>query len=216
MYLKKYFNIEFQTKSLGCRLDLRTILGGTMNPTALREIIEHSQKLRILYYHTRICTMFLQGYRFIRIIMARVFLRTYQYGAGQIKKRKDSLEYGRKEKKKTNPAKIIQETYKDSIDKLLKCLQKADALPMKLFENEFENDNDEFAEKVRKRHSTASSTSTFSGENNQKTKGKSRHPNPEEENPPPEEKKVSSKTPQQIRKDTWLEDRKKQFGILKN
>ena len=185
-----------------------------MNPTALREIIEHSQKLRILYYHTRICTMFLQGYRFIRIIIAKVFLRTYQYGAGQIKKRKDSLEYGRKEKKKTNPAKIIQETYKDSIDKLLRCLQKADALPMKLFENEFENDDDEFAEKVRKRHSTASSTSTFSGENNQKTKGKSRHPNPEEENPP-EEKKASSKTPQQIRKDTWLEDRKKQFGILK-
>ena len=76
--------------------------------------------------------------------------------------------------------------------------------------------DDEFAEKVRKRHSTASSTSTFSGENNQKTKGNSRHPNLEEENPSPEEKKASSKTPQQIRKDTWLEDRKKQFGILKN
>ena len=177
-----------------------------MNPTDLREIIEHSQKLRILYYHTRICTIFLQGYRFIRITMARGFLRTYQFGAAQVKKRKDSLEYGRKEKKKTNPAKIIQETYKDSIDKLLKNLLRAEALPMKLFDDEDDEDEfDSLVEKKRKRHSTSSSTSTFGG---QKTKGKSGQP--EEENPP-----EAKKTLQNIRKDRWLEERKKQFGITK-
>ena len=100
---------------------------------------------------------------------------------------------------------------KDSIDKLLKNLQKVEALPMKLFDNDEDEVDGSFDEKSRKRHSTSSSTSTFSGQN-QKNKGKSEQP--EEENPP--EAKKAQQTPQQARKDKWLEDRKKQFGMKSN
>ena len=108
---------------------------------------------------------------------------------------------------------------KDSIDKLLKNLQKVEALPMKLFDNDEDEVDGSFDEKSRKRHSTSSSTSTFSGKN-QKTKGKSGQP--EDENPPEAKKAPQTqsgspaKTPQQARKDKWLEDRKKQFGMKSN
>ena len=104
---------------------------------------------------------------------------------------------------------------KDSIDKLSKNLQKVEALPMKLFDDEDELES--FAENARKRHSTSSSTSTFSRKN-PKTKAKSGQP--EEENPPeagPQTpQKKGPQTPQQARKDKWLEDRKKQFGMKNN
>ena len=67
-----FFIITFQTTSLGARIDLRTFMAGTLNPTIIKKVMDTSQQLRILYYHIRICDVFLQSYRFIYLIMAKV------------------------------------------------------------------------------------------------------------------------------------------------
>ena len=67
----------FQVKSLGALIDLRTLIHGLLFPPQIRIVINFAQKARSLYYHLRICSIFLEAYYTIRMIFSSAVLRIY-------------------------------------------------------------------------------------------------------------------------------------------
>ena len=65
----------FQIKSLGARLDLRTLIHGILNPTEIRSVMSTAQKSRSLYYQLRVCFIYIDAYTSIRMIFVGICLR---------------------------------------------------------------------------------------------------------------------------------------------
>ena len=55
-------------KSLGARIDLRTMIGGLLHPPQIRIIMTFAQTTRMFYYHLRITGIFLEAYKSIRYL----------------------------------------------------------------------------------------------------------------------------------------------------
>ena len=136
-------------------------MGAILNPTSIKEIMELSQQLRIMYYHLRITTMFLEGYKSVRSILAKVYIRRWNSGLLKEDKKKmkdDLFNYQSKQQmKKTGKfGRIIQDSFKDSMERLSKKIQKLKALEIP--EDDFESDDDDLVSTK----STSSRSSTFS------------------------------------------------------
>ena len=153
-----YFH--FQATLLGTRIDLRTVMGAILNPTSIKEIMELSQQLRIMYYHLRITTMFLEGYKSVRSILAKVYIRRWNSGLLKEDKKKmkdDLFNYQSKQtmKKTGKFGRIIQDCFKDSMERLSKKIQKLKALEIP--DDDFESDDEDDLVST-----TSSRSSTFS------------------------------------------------------
>ena len=134
-------------------------MGAILNPTSIKEIMELSQQLRILYFHLRITTLFLESYRSVRLILAKVYIRRWHSGLlkDDKKKMKDDLfNYQSKQqtKKMGKFGRIIQDCFKDSMERLSKKIQKLKALEIPDDYDESDDEND--------LESTSSRSSTFS------------------------------------------------------
>ena len=55
-------------------------MAATLNPTIIKEVMDDSQSLRILYYNIRIINIFIYYYKRISVILAKVYLRRHQLG----------------------------------------------------------------------------------------------------------------------------------------
>ena len=55
-------------------------MAATLNPTIIKEVMDNSQSLRILYYNIRIINIFIYYYKRISVILAKVYLRRHQLG----------------------------------------------------------------------------------------------------------------------------------------
>ena len=64
-----------QIKSRGIRLDLRTLIHGYMSPFQIRTVMETAQKLRIMFFQSHVCFIYINAYISIRTILLNVCLR---------------------------------------------------------------------------------------------------------------------------------------------
>ena len=63
---------------MGIRIDLRTLIHGLLHRPQIRAVMTSSQKSRALYYHLRICAIFIECYKSIRMTFIESYLRHFQ------------------------------------------------------------------------------------------------------------------------------------------
>ena len=71
---------DFQTRNLGARIDLRTIMHALLDPTSSRLILRDSQEARILYFNLRLSFTFILCYYKIKRILTETLHRQIQDG----------------------------------------------------------------------------------------------------------------------------------------
>ena len=116
---------NFQVRSLGARIDLRTLIHGLLHRPQIRAIMTSAQKSRTLYYHMRLCGIILETYKSIRLTFIDAYLREFQK-----RKSKRSKGYWNSYSDTRNPyyvknlfGKIIQEYFKNRLAKLFKAMR---------------------------------------------------------------------------------------------
>ena len=111
---------------MGVRIDLRTLIYGLLHQPQIRTVMMPAQKSRTLYYHLRVCGIFLDAYKSIRQTFINCYLRDFEK---RIKaKRSKGFWSGYSDTR--NPyylnnmfGKIIQNYFKSSIARVFKRMR---------------------------------------------------------------------------------------------